>query len=1445
LPPVIPVTGSLSSLDPTCRRFVARYPSLAELVEQVLEGAARIRELRAGALVERGFPDPAFGERYVATRHERHKAVEQLERAETGTEEEIDRAVARVLFCLAAHRAESHALTARRQMASAEKRSGLIAELRSWTALYNRLESEARKLLVRRVPWQIALSSNIPPGTAVSALEITGYDLPTTPAAAKAWGERCCLCGRHFGTDSRLEPEVRWRSLDSVYSTHCDDCHGLTRRFGSSLEAVRDRCGDAVARAARSYSQLFEDYVCDPAHPTFLHLPLRDYPSMAVTLNNLFRVFARRPLFGARGAAGSLPALGVRDRVAVAVDDAKSGYRWRSYGETRERALRLSRALEQHGVSAGARVGILFTANRQEFYDADFACVFSKLVSVGLQANLDDRRLGAIAEQTGLEALVCDRTSLERARESGLLDLCPGLRVIVVCDAAEAVASDSAFSVLSSEQVFAEPLPDDWRSASGIGGETPAIYGDQEGWDRAAREGISPDGDEDLYSIVFTSGSTGDPKGIAMTRLRWAEEMLNEVNLWPYVVVSFQPSALGTDRVQVWNVAFNGGRVGFARRGAALFEDIAAIRPTLLDVAPVVWNALYARYRRLVGDPDLTRSQAAAARKGLCDSMGGRLSIINTGGAACDPGVKKAMEELFGVSMGEGYGTTETGFVARNGVLRDDIDYRLIDRPDLGYTSSDLPNPRGELAVKTERARSGYYQGGGDRDSFTDDGYFLTGDLVEIGPQRQLRILGRSKEIFKLAGAEFVSAQELERCYGTSELVEAIFVTGSPVERQIVAVVVPASESSSEAEVLRDLLRIGRRQGRRACELPAGVIVEPRSLDGVLPWTTENGLLTPSWKLNRRALSERYGSAVEALYGRLAGMRDSLPPPEPESEQDGVERLRRVAGAILSLELEEVDASKSFAELGGDSLSAMDFGLRVEDVFGAKGEGASWWLEDAALLVETPLQALAERLGGGATEREVPAPAAAAEPRSTPAKPTTPVPAQVVAAASSSARPREQDLAAVLQADATSVPHFDPVPPRATEAHVLLTGATGFLGSHLLACLDRTLPPETRIYALVRAASDEAAADRLRLACRRASLPEPSVVATPETGRVVAIAGELSEPRFALAPERWHELDESVGLIYHVAGQVSDQAGYLDLRASNVDATRHVLELAVGSRAKALHLVSSLNVAGLATLAGGNDLERPPVSRLLSARALAATSGYAQSKWVAERLVDAVWRQAGGALRASVSRPALLTWSQRSGFANEDDWLSRILSTCLQIESVPVLEEVGVPRWYPETAASVRGIDMVPVDFAAEAIALLGRMTFEGLTEASLPGPFGPTPALPVYHVSNPNEGEDGFVTNLRLIDLLMAAALESGNTVAQSRSFESVSYREWKARAEAAGAPVVPLLEQFSDAPPSFRPTRSTRFESLLARSGVSCPAIGAPMMAAYLAGQDRASGG
>ncbi|WP_454195261.1 amino acid adenylation domain-containing protein [Nocardia sp. Marseille-Q1738] len=237
------------------------------------------------------------------------------------------------------------------------------------------------------------------------------------------------------------------------------------------------------------------------------------------------------------------------------------------------------------------------------------------------------------------------------------------------------------------------------------------------------------------------------------------------------------------------------------------------------------------------------------------------------------------------------------------------------------------------------------------------------------------------------------------------------------------------------------------------------------------------------------------------------------------------------------------------------------------------------------------------------------------------------------------------DDSATIAADAVLEPEIDgagAAPARSeTPTDVLLTGATGFVGAHLLREL--LVSTRARVWCLVRSDDDERAHKRIRNALEKYRIWDDAYEL-----RIVAVAGDLAAPRFGLDEVGYDRLTERIDVVYHNGARVNHIEPYARLRAANVDGTREVLRLATTGRIKPVHFVSTVNA--VIPAAPGPDF-RGSEDAVLDVGEV-SPNGYVASKWVAEQLV----RQAGErGVPVSIYRPGIVCGDPRVGVNSADD----------------------------------------------------------------------------------------------------------------------------------------------------------------------------------------------
>ena len=926
--------------------------------------------------------------------------------------------------------------------------------------------------------------------------------------------------------------------------------------------------------------------------------------TIEATMRRCFALHGARPLFVAR-------------------PEGAAGYAFtHTHAEVWAQAMALARGLAmrlERGPNArdDERIFVaIMTHNRPEWVMADLAALARGYVVVPIAPGEPEDRLAQILAQARVSVAICEPGEVERLAAAS-----SSLRLIVVCDAAAGGAPASEATPVGAVRVRFEDLVVEGRAAS-----VPPP---------AARR------PEDVQTVLFTSGSTGAPKG-AMRSYATFQAILMSYGLdQDSRHLSFQPLSHVSERMFLPAMLVQGATIAFSRGGAHLLDELRAFEPTVIGSVPRLYDVLHATYRRELADalaasPDRPRAEVEEIElHALRGVFGGRVRALSVGSAPVSAEVLAFLRRCFAdIWVSEGYGTTELGTIAVDGKVQEHVEVKITPAPGAPAPWPGAPE-RGQLWVRTPHLISGYL---GRPEALTEatdaDGFFATGDLVERDADGTVRVVGRLSSTVKLAQGEFVSAERVESALGGAPVVDRIFVHAAPGAPGVAALVVPVREvlarllSAGDAVSLEELIARreapeavlgalrahGRREGQPAWELPRGVLLLAADL------TSAEGLLTASGKLARGAIAARYGAQLAVLAA------DEPPAAEvvPVDAGDLPARLARVASRVLGRALEPC---APLAEAGVDSLATAEILAALRRDLGREVPLAVWFEARS-------LDDLAARLDRFAT------------------------PAQTTSA----------EVVADLEPAPLSVPTAHRLPLRS----ILLTGATGLLGAHLVAALAERSGLE--ILCLVRATDDRDALRRVEGTLASYDLP------TPAPGRLRAFAGDLAAPRLGLSEAAYREIGERADAILHAGASVSWLASYAAVRGPNVGGTAALLDLATRGRARPFHFVSTISVAPV----GGDE------DTTLTLDAVRVGTPYGLSKWIAEAQVR---RAARTGLPVALYRPGMIAGASRSGHGNADDFLHRYL--------------VGVAELGLYLDRDDARLDMTPVDFVAAAIAAL------------------------------------------------------------------------------------------------------------------------------------------
>ena len=553
-----------------------------------------------------------------------------------------------------------------------------------------------------------------------------------------------------------------------------------------------------------------------------------------------------------------------------------------------ERVQSVALGLAALGIRPGDRIALL-SENRPEWSIVDLAILSLGAINVPIYTTQAVDQIDFILKDSGARAIFISNRKLYRHARMVLAER--KLEHLIFFDPEIAEDIDRGSSLESLENT----------------GQTQARER-PEAFD-AYLSAVRPD---DLATIIYTSGTTGEPKGVMLTHNNFMSNVLAITKGLPIgptdVALSVLPLSHIFERAGFYVFCYNGVSVYYAASFDQVGENLREVGPTVMTAVPRLFEKVYHRIikkgmaekgwkRRIFtsslavgqryGELKDTRRRVPARlrlKQGLASRMvfskwregvGGRLRYFVSGGAPLSPALSYSYLAA-GIPILQGYGATETCIVTANrqdnnhvgsvGLPFDGIELRIAED--------------GEILVRGPNVMRGYYGQPEATAAVLKDGWFATGDVGHIEKDGRLYITDRKKDLFKLSNGKYIAPQMIESLLKQSEFINQVTVVGAG-RKQPAALIVPDWEnlkqalSETEKGFPQDRVELSRYSAaikivqRDVAALTSELSDYERIRRvALLPneFSIDGGELTPTLKIKRRVIDERFGDLIEELY---------------------------------------------------------------------------------------------------------------------------------------------------------------------------------------------------------------------------------------------------------------------------------------------------------------------------------------------------------------------------------------------------------------------------------------------------------------------------------------------------------------------------------------------------------------------------------------------------
>lgn len=546
---------------------------------------------------------------------------------------------------------------------------------------------------------------------------------------------------------------------------------------------------------------------------------------------------------------------------------------------------KFSRGLLKLGIKPGDKIALITSATRTEWAVVDYGASQIGVITVPVYPTISSADYDYIFNIAEVKyCFISDKSLWEKVKQ--IKDNVPTLEGVFSFDDIEGIAS--------------------WKEIMDFGKDN-ATQSEVEDLSK----GVHPD---DVATIIFTSGTTGKPKGVMLTHhnilsnIQGCEDrvpMKKGLSYKDTRVLSFLPICHIFERTLFYLFQSRGFSMYFAESIEKLSENLKEVKPHYMTVVPRVLEKVYDKiYAKGIESGGLKAKifhwglSVVESKKGISkpqglkeiiadklifkkwrEGLGGNLITLVSGSAALSERLNKIFQNA-GIPILEGYGLTETSPV---------ISVNSFGKMKLGTVGHTLNNldvkiqEDGEITVKGPSVFKSYYKNEEQtKEAFTEDGYFKTGDIGFIDEEGFLKITDRKKEMFKTSGGKYIAPQIIENLAKASKFIEQIMVVGDG-EKMPCAIVQPdysfaknwaaykhhdigntpeemAKNPILKARIEKDIEKLNKQLGN--WEQIKKIELSPEI------WSIDGGELTPTLKLKRKAVKEKYISLYNKMYDR-------------------------------------------------------------------------------------------------------------------------------------------------------------------------------------------------------------------------------------------------------------------------------------------------------------------------------------------------------------------------------------------------------------------------------------------------------------------------------------------------------------------------------------------------------------------------------------------------